>query len=235
MSQNDFNIANQSASSARADINNALQALASLSSGSSAPNTTYSNMLWYDTSNSVLKMRSESDDAWISIGRLNQSEDSFNILNNTEVTNSSGTQIGVLGRQSQSEWETGASTVESLVSPDKVKAAIDATPSWRFQSSTITVSTGLTSVAHGLAVRPTNVEVVLSCVAAQASYSVGDQVALPHFYQEGTNRFNSIVSSDSTNIKIRTGANGIRLLADNGQDIVSLNNSSWRFIVRAGF
>ena len=39
MSQHDFDIANQSASSARADINNALKALASLSSGATEPST----------------------------------------------------------------------------------------------------------------------------------------------------------------------------------------------------
>jgi len=77
MSQHDFNIANQTASSARSDLNNALSALASLSSGSTAPSTTYANMLWYDTGNNILKMRSEADDAWINIGTSNQSANTF--------------------------------------------------------------------------------------------------------------------------------------------------------------
>ena len=45
MSQHDFDIANQTASNARVDINLALKALGSLSSGSTAPTTTYANML----------------------------------------------------------------------------------------------------------------------------------------------------------------------------------------------
>ena len=57
MSQNDLVIANQSFPATRADINSALQALGSLNSGSSAPATTYANMLWYDTANNTLKMR----------------------------------------------------------------------------------------------------------------------------------------------------------------------------------
>jgi len=125
MSQHDFDIANQSASSARADINNALKALASLSSGSTAPSTTYANMLWYETDTNTLKMRAEADDAWISIGYLDQSTDTFALFDNTKVVNSGGTQTGLLGDQSTAVWEAGTGTTESLVSPAKVKAAIE--------------------------------------------------------------------------------------------------------------
>lgn len=125
MSQHDFNIANQTASNARADINNALTALASLSSGSTAPTTTYANMLWYDTGTNILKMRTEADDAWISVCYLDQSGNNFRILDNTQVTNISGTQTGLLGDQTQATWEAGTGTTESLVSPAKIKAAIE--------------------------------------------------------------------------------------------------------------
>ena len=59
MSQHDFNIANQTASATRADLNNALSALASLSSGTVAPTTTYANMLWYETDTNWLYVRNE--------------------------------------------------------------------------------------------------------------------------------------------------------------------------------
>ena len=126
MSQHDFNIANQSASSARADINNALVALASQSSGATEPSTTYANMPWYDTSTTTLKMRSESDDAWISLGYLDQSSNTFKLFDDTHLVNSGGTQTGLLGDQATSVWQTGTGTTESLVSPAKVKAAFDA-------------------------------------------------------------------------------------------------------------
>jgi hypothetical protein len=124
MSQNDFVIANQSAPDFRADLNDALQALASLSSGSTAPSTTYANMLWYDTGANILKMRSEADDVWINIGYLDQTADAFRIFDNTQVVNTSGVQTGLIGDQANSAWEAGTSTTESLVSPAKVKAAI---------------------------------------------------------------------------------------------------------------
>lgn len=125
MSQNDFVIANQAASSARADINSALQALASCSSGSSAPSTTYANMLWYDTTNNILKIRSEADDAWISVNYLNQSANTSNILDDTQVVNTGGTQTGLLGDQAQSVWTAGSGTTESLISPAKLKGVLD--------------------------------------------------------------------------------------------------------------
>ena len=125
MSQNDLVIDNQSFPATRADINSALQALGSLNSGAAAPSTTYANMLWYDTTNSTLKMRAEANDVWISIGYLDQAADAFRIFDDTQVVNASGTQTGLIGDQATSAWEAGTSTTESLVSPAKVKAAIE--------------------------------------------------------------------------------------------------------------
>ena len=121
MSQHDFSIANQTASNARADINNALQALASNNSGNSAPSTTYANMWWYENDTNLLKIRNESDNGWISVAYLDGSN--WEILDNTQVVNTSGTQIGVLGDQATSTWQTGTGTTESLVSPAKVAAS----------------------------------------------------------------------------------------------------------------
>jgi len=126
MSQHDFDIENQTASNARDDINSALKALASCSSGGTAPTTTYANMLWYDTTNNILKMRNEADSAWINVLYLDQGGSQAQIFDDTKVVNTSGTQTGLIGDQSASVWQTGTGTTESLVSPAKVKAAIDA-------------------------------------------------------------------------------------------------------------
>jgi len=79
MSQSDYVIDNQTAPNFRADLNLALQALASTSSGATAPSTTYANMLWYDTATNILKMRSEANDAWIDLGTLDQSTNTFSV------------------------------------------------------------------------------------------------------------------------------------------------------------
>jgi hypothetical protein len=72
MAQHDYVIDNQTAPNFRADLNQALQAIVSNNSGGTAPSTTYGNMFWYDSSNNVIKIRSEADDGWISLISLDQ-------------------------------------------------------------------------------------------------------------------------------------------------------------------
>ena len=85
MSQNDLVISNQTFPATRADINSALQALGSNNSGSSAPATTYANMLWYDTSSNILKMRAAANDAWIEVAIVDQGAARFEPVNAVPV------------------------------------------------------------------------------------------------------------------------------------------------------
>jgi microcystin-dependent protein len=102
MSQHDFNIANQSFPATRTDLNNALLALASNSSGDAEPGTTYANQWWYETDTNKLKIRNEADNAWIEIATLDQS--SNNVLSITTqgftlgatAITASGTEINLL-------------------------------------------------------------------------------------------------------------------------------------------
>lgn len=128
MTQNasDVVIDNDTTPALRTDLNNVLVDITTLHSGSSQPSSTYANMLWYDTANNILKMRNEANSGWIDLGYLDQGAGAFRILDDTQVTNTSGTQTGLLGDQSTATWEAGTGTTESLVSPAKVKAAIDA-------------------------------------------------------------------------------------------------------------
>lgn len=72
MSQNDFSVANASGATVRADINSALQALATLSSGASSPSTTYAHQLWADTTSGTLKRRNAANGAWIVVRSLDE-------------------------------------------------------------------------------------------------------------------------------------------------------------------
>lgn len=71
MSQHDFNIANQGGAAFRADLNNALAALVSQSSGNAEPTTTFAYMMWADTQNGLLKLRNAANNGWITVGSLN--------------------------------------------------------------------------------------------------------------------------------------------------------------------
>jgi hypothetical protein len=77
MSQNDFNLANQGFPSMRSDINSALQALASNSSGATAPTTTYAYQFWYDSTTNILKMRNAANSAWINIFTFDQANNNW--------------------------------------------------------------------------------------------------------------------------------------------------------------
>jgi len=122
MSQHDFNISNQTASVTRADINNALGALATLSSGAIAPATTYANMLWYETDTNTLWMRNEANSTWLRFAYLDQGGQ-LSVFENTKVVSTSGTQVGLIGDQTTSTWQAGTSTTESLISPAKLAAS----------------------------------------------------------------------------------------------------------------
>jgi len=79
MSQNDMTIANQGFPATRTDINSALQALASTSSGATEPSTMFANQLWFDTAANKLKIRNEANSAWYDIVEVNESTGALNI------------------------------------------------------------------------------------------------------------------------------------------------------------
>lgn len=68
MSQHDYNITPEDATTGqelRVAINEALQALASCSSGPTAPVVTYPNQLWADWTEAWLKIRNSQNSGWI--------------------------------------------------------------------------------------------------------------------------------------------------------------------------
>ncbi len=80
MAQHDMNIANQGFPATRADLNNALQALVSNSSGTSAPSTTFANQWWYDTTNNKMYLRNEANNAWIEVFTLDQTNNEWQLV-----------------------------------------------------------------------------------------------------------------------------------------------------------
>lgn len=89
MATHDYNIANDTAANVRADINDVLAAIVSNNASGSEPATTFANMWWYDTANNLLKIRNETDTAWITVGTVNQVDGEFepsNAINGTAGT-----------------------------------------------------------------------------------------------------------------------------------------------------
>ena len=72
MATHDYIISNASGAAVRADLNNALAAIASNNSSSTEPTTTYAYQWWADTGSSptVMKLRNAANSAWITLFQL---------------------------------------------------------------------------------------------------------------------------------------------------------------------
>ena len=152
MANHDYNIANQTAPNFRSDLNNALLAIVSTNSGSSAPSTTFANQLWYDTTNNKLMMRNEADNAWITVFESDQTNNRVNLITDdiqyatsavTEVKNTSGTTVLSLQVPSQSTAETGTENTQ-VMTPLRTKQSIEAN-----SITTVSAGTGISVATSG--------------------------------------------------------------------------------------
>jgi hypothetical protein len=123
MSQSDLNIANVSRSLFRTENNEALQALASLSSDATEPTTTYPFQLWADTTSGALKQRNEANNAWAILfyfddGQLAQLNNmlltgAINEKRSTVAATATTTPIWVSGTGNIQDW-TGTPTITNF-------------------------------------------------------------------------------------------------------------------------
>ena len=100
MAQHDYAIANQSGAAFRADLNNALSAIASQNSGAAEPSTTFAYMRWADTTAGAMKMRNGANSAWITLYQLDGEWTSIALENGSAAAPSlyfkdSGTDTGI--------------------------------------------------------------------------------------------------------------------------------------------
>lgn len=142
----------------------------------------------------------------------------------------SGT-AGVLDFLDEDTMSSNSAT--AAPSQQSVKAYVDAQPlASQFESAEQTITNGSTvTIAHGLGAIPKLIQGILRCKTAQSPYSVGDEVVAPTIYSSGGQEFNTVVYADATNIYLIHSGDGQRLHSTTG--LVSLTNSSWRFLVRA--
>ena len=242
MATHDYVIDNSTAPAVRADINSALQAIVSNNSNASAPSSTFANMFWYDTDANWFYMSNEDDDAWIKLFKLNQTSDLIqHIANSAVVDISTGADVATLGIQASGSWTGGTVTTETLVSPSKVKAAVDAYApiagsSRSFVSAEQTLTGGnLSTLAHSLGEVPKLIDARMICKTAFDMFSVGDE--LQNFvYINGSDEGGVVVWADATNIYCRQNSdnsiayyNGAGSLART----TSEQTANFKLIVRA--
>jgi hypothetical protein len=99
MAQHDYIIANQSGAAFRADLNNALAAIASQNSGANEPSVTYAYMPWADTTTGLFKIRNTANTGWVTLYQLDGEWSTIKLENGTAAAASlyfrdSGTNTG---------------------------------------------------------------------------------------------------------------------------------------------
>jgi hypothetical protein len=121
MAQHDYNIANQTASSARTDINNAFAAIQSTNSGVTAPTTTVGNMIWYDTANNILQIRDEGNTAWITLGTVDQGNSTFEP--NQTIATQAEAEAGTQSSKLMTSQRVAQAITAQVVIPDTLGVA----------------------------------------------------------------------------------------------------------------
>ena len=127
MSQNtNYNIANQSGSNFRSELNDTLLDIVSNNSGASEPATTFAYEFWVDTTNSVMKIRNSGNDDWITLP--------FSITADNTVDVNGGTVNGITSLSFSSgstvtsvldEDDLISDSASSLATQQSIKAYVD--------------------------------------------------------------------------------------------------------------
>ena len=109
MAQHDFDIANQTFPNFRSDLNDALEAAATISAGASAPSTTYAYQLWFDTSSNTYKIRDSANSAWIDFAGIDGSGN-ISFDTNTLYVDSANNRVGINNTSPQADIDIGGSS-----------------------------------------------------------------------------------------------------------------------------
>lgn len=203
MSQNDFVIANASGATVRSDINSALAALASLSSGAAAPGTTYANQWWHDDTNDILKIRDEANTAWIN---------AFSKVGTTWIPYNSGSLLGTMANLAYTAINQNltlsakhiamATTAVASGTPDFAASGNTVTLSGTATANTLgTVQAGFIGVVHyGIAITLThNATSRILPTGANITTAVGD-VEIVLSLGSGNWRTISYMRADGTSV-----------------------------------
>jgi len=117
-----MSIVNQGFPAFRADLNDALPALASNNSGATEPSTMFAHQWWVDTSATpnLLKQRNADNDAWITVGSLDQSADTFTLAAGSAGAFST---LSASGTSTLAAVNSGALAVTGAISATEIISA----------------------------------------------------------------------------------------------------------------
>lgn len=131
MATHDYNIADQTTPLFRADLNNALSAIATNNSSATAPSTTFAGMWWLDTTDNYIKIRDVNDANWIIVAEFDVTNSRTKLVSNSleaasaagiDILDNTGSKIIDLAIASEATAKAGTNNTE-LMTPLRVKQA----------------------------------------------------------------------------------------------------------------
>ena len=220
MAQHDYNLANQSGADFRADLNNALSAIATTNSGATSPSTTFAHQLWVDTANSVLKIRNSANDAWITTGVSITADNTFDINGGTvNGITSFSFSTGSTVTSILDEDDLSSDSATALATQQSIKAYVD--------SQVGSVDTLAEILLNGNTTGGTDIEFGDN---DKAIFGTGSDLSI---YHSGTNSHIADTGEgnlylDATNLIVRngTGTETYMTAANNGGVVLYHDNTS---------
>ena len=121
MAQHDYNLGDQNGFDFLVDLNNALSAIATNNAGSSEPNPTFAHMLWFDTNNDLMKVRNETNSAWVIVAKKDGSG---------WTPYRQGTALGTASVQPDNRYVHRSNNLSDLESKSSARANLGAATRW---------------------------------------------------------------------------------------------------------
>jgi hypothetical protein len=231
MAQADLNVANQSGSAFRADLNNQLLALGTLMSGASEPSTTYSYMLWADTTAGLLKQRNAANNAWVTVGTLGAANLGLAALASPTFTGTvtiptlsvTGTATAPLASAGAPSYSFTGDPNTGLFSPGADQLALSTNGANRLHiDSTGRVGLGTTAPAQALEVSAVNARIRVTDSDTTAATST----SYLEFF--GSDARAAVVFTDSAGITVQAdaaGGNAVRFNTSGGNERARIDSS----------
>ena len=201
MATHDYVLANQSGSSFRTDLNNALAAVVTGNSSGTEPSTTYAYMEWNDTSNGVKKIRNAANNAWVELFQL---DGTLTMEDGAEAT------PGLAFRDDLNTgiWSSGADALDISTGGTK-RFTID--------------SSGDTYVLHNLYVKSATPRIYLLDTDNNSDYSIINNNGNFGIYDDTNSNYKLYITEAG---RIGTEGGTTPACGDGGLDIRAVGNSN---------
>ena len=234
MATHDYIISNASGAAVRADLNNALAAIASNNSSATEPTTTYAYQWWADTGSSptVMKLRNAANSAWITLFQLDGEWSLIPFENGTAAAPSiyfkdSGTDTGLFsGGTDQVNISTGGTERVEWGTSEVVFNDGGENYDFRIESDTNAQIFFVDASANAVGIGTTSPAGALDVGAVSGAVTAGDLlVTTGSTTAKVTIGRLSSTSNDSTSFRIRDRIDRDVLTVDAGNFVYSQSGS----------